>query len=79
MDFCGMALKPKHGNRMAERIASIARMLTLTRQEQLIVAALLISMVIGALVMHLRQEYGWRHPLPAGEATPRASASPGGG
>jgi len=79
MDFCGMALKPKNGNRLAERLADIARSLSLTRQEQLIVAALLLSMVTGALIMHWRREYGWRHPLPTGAATPRVSASPSGG
>jgi hypothetical protein len=74
-----MALKPKHGNRVAERLADIARSLSLTRQEQLIVAALLLSMVAGALIMHWRREYGWQHPLPPGAPAPRASASSSGG
>jgi hypothetical protein len=66
-------LKPKNANQTAERIAELLRILSLTRQEQLIVAALLISMLLGAVVMHLRREYGWHHPIPAAAATPHAS------
>jgi hypothetical protein len=77
-----MALKPKHSNRTAARVAEFIRTLTLTRQEQGIVAALLISMLVGAMIMHWRREYGWHHPLPAGLPTPGAAAraaSPAGG
>jgi hypothetical protein len=72
-----MALKPKHGSRPAERVTEFLRTLSLTRQEQIIVAALLLSMVVGAMVMHLRREYGWHHTMPAGSPAPRAASSPG--
>jgi len=46
-----------------ERIVEVARMLTLTRQEQALAGAILLSLVVGAVVMHWRAEYRLAHPV----------------
>ena len=55
-----------------DRLAGFARSLTLTRQEQAMVAAILLSMMVGAVVMHYRREYRLQHPAEA-SPTPRSS------
>jgi hypothetical protein len=60
--------KLQEGNPLAERLAAFARSLTLTRQEQALVAAILISMLVGAVVMHYRREYRLSHPVEAAPA-----------
>jgi len=55
--------KLQEGNPLAERLAAFARRLTLTRQEQALVAAILMSMLVGAVVMHCRREYRLSHPV----------------
>jgi len=59
-----------------EWLAAIARALTLTRGEQALVAAILLSMLAGVLVMHYRREYRVNHPV-AASPTPRRAASGG--
>ena len=46
-----------------DRLAAIARSLTLTPQEQAMVAAILLSMLVGAIVMHCRRDYRLNHPV----------------
>lgn len=50
---------------LRDRLAGIARSLTLTRQEQAMVAAILLSMLVGAVVMHYRREHRLQHALDA--------------
>jgi hypothetical protein len=69
--------KRQEGNPLGPWLASFARSLTLTRQEQAMAAALLLSIVTGALVMHYRREYRVHHPIEA-SPTPRAASSAGG-
>jgi hypothetical protein len=68
----------KRQGSLRERLTAIARSLTLTWQEQAMVAAILLSMLVGALVMHWRREYRVSHPSEASPA-PRAAASPADG
>ena len=56
-----------------ERLAAIGRSLTLTWQEQAMVAAILLSMLAGAMVMHYRREYRVSHPVEA-SPTPRGDS-----
>lgn len=60
---------------MRERLAEIARSVTLTRQEQAMAAAILLSMLIGAVVMHYRREYRLHHPVQPSPAPRHASGS----
>jgi len=62
--------KRQDGNPLRERLAAFARSLTLTRQEQVMAGALLLSMLVGAVVMHYRREYRIEHPIVA-SPTPR--------
>jgi hypothetical protein len=62
--------KRQEGAPLPERLAAIVRSLTLTRQEQAMAAAILLSMLVGALVMHYRREYRLNHPI-AASPTPR--------
>jgi hypothetical protein len=63
---------------LRERLSGFVRSLTLTWQEQMMVAVILLSMLAGALVMHYRREYRLSHPVQASPA-PREAASPAGG
>jgi hypothetical protein len=54
---------------------AVARSLALTRQEQAMVAAILLSMLVGSLVMHLRREYRLQHPAQTTVAPHRASGA----
>jgi len=66
-------MKRQEGNPLAGRLSAFGRSLSLTWQEQWMVAALLLSMLTGALVMHYRREYRAHHPVQA-SPTPRGSA-----
>jgi hypothetical protein len=70
--------KPQEGNPLRDRLAAFARSLTLTWQEQTMVAALLLSMLVGALVMHYRREYRLHHPVEASPTPRQESDSPPG-
>jgi hypothetical protein len=70
--------KRQEANPLGERLVAFARSLTLTRGEQVMVAALLLSMLVGALVMHYRREYRLHHPVEASPAPHGASSSPAG-
>jgi len=48
---------------LRERLADQVRAFTLTRQEQAMVAGILLSIVVGAVVMHYRREYRLEHPV----------------
>ena len=71
--------KRQEGNPMRDRLAAFANSLTLTRQEQAMVAALLLSMLIGAMVTHYRREYRLRHPAAASPTPRQAAQSSAGG
>ena len=64
--------KRQEANPLRDRLISFARSLTLTRQEQAMVAAILLSMLVGSIVMHCRREYRLQHPV-AASPTPRSS------
>jgi hypothetical protein len=70
--------KRQEGNPLRDRLADFARSITPTRQEQAIVAALLLSMLVGAIVMHCRREYRLHHPVAASPSPRPASQSPAG-
>jgi hypothetical protein len=70
--------KRQQRNPLRERLTTFVRSLTLTWQEQAMVAAILISILVGALVMHYRREYRLAQPVQAAPAS-RESASPPGG
>ena len=58
----------------APRVTQLAeqlRSLTLTRQEQAMVAAILLSMLAGAAILHYRREYRVQHPAAAAAPSPR--------
>ncbi len=55
---------------LRERLAAFARSLTLTPQERAMAAAILLSITVGAVVMHYRREYRLHHPIEA-SPTPR--------
>jgi hypothetical protein len=57
--------KPQEGNPLTDRLAALAKSWTLTRQEQAMVTAILLSMLVGAVVMHWRREYRVSHPAVA--------------
>jgi len=57
---------------LRDRLAAFARSLTPTPQEQAMVAAILLSLLVGAIVMHYRREYRLRHSLDA-SPTPQSS------
>jgi len=62
--------KRQEGNPLRDWLAEFARAITPTRQEQLMVAAILLSMLVGSIVMHCRREYRLNHPVEA-SPTPR--------
>jgi hypothetical protein len=62
--------KRQEGPPLSGWLTAFARSLTLTRQEQAMVAAILLSLLVGAIVMHCRREYRLAHPLPV---SPKAS------
>ena len=71
--------KRQEGNPLRDRLAGFARAIIPTWQERAMVAAILLSMLAGSLVMHWRREYRLRHPVEA-TPTPRGeAASPAGG
>jgi hypothetical protein len=70
--------KRQERNAARERLAGFARSLTLTWQEQAMVAAILLSILVGAVVMHYRREYRMSHPAEASPA-PREAVSPANG
>jgi hypothetical protein len=57
-------------------LATHARSLALTRQEQAMAAAILLSMLVGALVLHFRREYHLAHPSPAAPGNPGETQIP---
>jgi hypothetical protein len=65
--------KRQEGNPMRDRLAEFARSITPTRQEQLMAASILISMLVGSIVMHYRREYRVHHPIEA-SPSPRSSS-----
>jgi hypothetical protein len=67
--------KPQQANPLRERLAGFARAITPTRQEQSMVAAILLSLLVGAIVMHYRREYRLHHPV---EASPTPRSTPAG-
>jgi hypothetical protein len=69
--------KRQEGAPLPDRLAAFARSLTLTRQEQAMVAAILLSMLVGAVVMHYRREYRLHHALEA-SPTPRPTPTSSG-
>ena len=68
--------KRQEGTSPRDRLADFIRRLTLTWQEQMLVAAILLSMAVGALVMHYRREYRLHHPAEATPAPKHEAASP---
>jgi hypothetical protein len=71
--------KRQEANPLRNRLIAFARSITPSWQEQSMVAALLLSMLIGALVMHSRREYRLHHPLPPSPTPRPAAQSPAGG
>ena len=57
--------KRQEATPLRDRLAGFARSLTLTRQEQAMAAAILLSMLVGAVVMHYRREHRLQHAPPA--------------
>jgi hypothetical protein len=55
-----------------ERILEAARMLTLTRQEQILAGAIVLSLLVGAVVKHYRREYRIAHPAVVAPATQKS-------
>jgi len=55
--------KRQEATPLRDRLAGFARSLTLTRQEQALAAAILLSIMVGAVVMHYRREHRLQHPL----------------
>ena len=68
--------KRQEGAPLPDRLAAFVRSLTLTHQEQAMVAAILLSMLAGAVVMHYRREYRLHHPTVASPTPRRGSDSP---
>ena len=60
---------------LRERLAALVRFVTLTPQEQAMVAAILLSMLVGTVVAHCRREYRLQHPVLASPTPRRASKS----
>jgi hypothetical protein len=71
--------KRQEGNPMRERLAAFAHSLTLTWQEQAMVAILLVSMLVGAMVMYYRREYRLQHPAAVSPAPRQGVQSAAGG
>jgi len=67
--------KPQEHSPLREWLVTIARSCTLTRQEQAMVAAILLSMLAGAVVMHCRREYRLSHPAEGAPTPHRARKS----
>lgn len=63
---------------LRDRLGALARSLTLTGPEQAMVAAILLSMLVGAIVMNYRREYRLQHPIEAAPASRHGWESPGG-
>jgi hypothetical protein len=53
-----------------QRLAIFVRSLTPTWPERAMVAALLLSLLTGAIVMHYRREYRLTHPIMASPTPP---------
>jgi hypothetical protein len=70
--------KPPAPSPLRTRLAHFARSLTPTGQEQAMIAALLLSMLLGAIVMHYRREYRLTHPIDP-SPTPPSSQLPAAG
>jgi hypothetical protein len=62
--------KRQDGPPLSERLAAWGRTITPTREEQAMVAAILLSLLTGAVVQHCRREYRIDHPVQA-SPTPR--------
>ncbi len=67
--------KLPRANPLRAWLAGFARSITPTRQEQAMVAALLLSLLVGFIVMHYRREYRLHHPATA-SPTPRPGSQP---
>lgn len=64
--------KRQEGSPLLDRLKTVARSLTLTPQEITMVAAILLSMLVGFIVMHYRREYREHHPVMASPSPRRA-------
>ena len=64
--------KRQEADSPAAFLAGLARRFTLTWEERAMVAAILLSMLVGALVMHYRREYRLEHPAMV-SPTPKAA------
>ena len=62
--------KRQEANPLRNRLAAFGRSITPTRQEQTMVAAILLSLLVGSIVRHCRSEYRLEHPVPV-SPTPR--------
>lgn len=69
--------KRQDGIPLRERLADCARSLTPTPPEKAMVIAILLSILVGAAVMHYRREYRLHHPVQASPAPHRAVKSSG--
>ena len=70
--------KPQDPSPLREWLAAFARSLTLTPQERILAAAILLSLLFGSIVLHYRRDYRIAHPA-AASPTPRRTPSSSGG
>ena len=70
--------KRQEANPLRNRLAAFARSITPTTQEQMMVAAILLSLLVGSIVTHCRGEYRVQHPVAASPAPRPALQSPAG-
>jgi hypothetical protein len=70
--------KLQPANPLRAWLAGFARAITPTRQEQAMVAVLLVSLLTGSIVTHCRREYRLHHPAAASPSPRPASQSPAG-
>jgi Na+-transporting methylmalonyl-CoA/oxaloacetate decarboxylase gamma subunit len=66
--------KRQSGQISRERLIRIGRALTLTTQEMAMVVVIFLSMLIGAVAMHYRNQYRLAHPQPAAPAQHEAAS-----
>jgi hypothetical protein len=66
-------------NPLRERFVEFARAITPRWQERALVGAILLSMLAGSIVMHLRREYRLHHPAAASPSPRSGTESSGGG
>ncbi len=67
--------KLQRANPLRAWLAGFARCIVPTRQEQAMIAAILLSLLAGSIVNHCRREYHLQHPTPA-SPTPRPATQP---